>query len=108
MEPWDAVLDLEPKPHRTLDDAALDEALAVAADFIDLKSPFMVGHKPSLRAARRGRGRGSLGFSEEQVTTLRRAALLHDFGTTGVPNSIWDKPARSHARSSIASSCTRC
>src|SRR5213076_3198919 len=26
------------------------------------------------------------------VTTLRRAALVHDFGTTGVPNSIWDKP----------------
>jgi DNA-binding CsgD family transcriptional regulator len=26
------------------------------------------------------------------VATLRRAALVHDFGTTGVPNSIWDKP----------------
>jgi DNA-binding CsgD family transcriptional regulator len=27
-----------------------------------------------------------------EVDTVRRAALLHDFGTTGVPNSIWDKP----------------
>jgi DNA-binding CsgD family transcriptional regulator len=26
------------------------------------------------------------------VTTIRRAALVHDFGTTVVPNSIWDKP----------------
>ncbi|MEZ5098824.1 MAG: LuxR C-terminal-related transcriptional regulator [Thermoleophilia bacterium] len=28
----------------------------------------------------------------EATTTLRRAALVHDLGTTGVPNSIWDKP----------------
>ena len=33
-----------------------------------------------------------LGLAEEAVTTLRRAALVHDFGTTVVPNSIWDKP----------------
>jgi len=33
-----------------------------------------------------------LGFTDSAITTLRRAALLHDFGTTAVPNSIWDKP----------------
>jgi hypothetical protein len=44
MEPWDAVLDLEPEPHRTLQGAELDDALTVAADFIDLKSPYMAGH----------------------------------------------------------------
>ena len=33
-----------------------------------------------------------LGLAEEDVTALRRAALVHDFGTTVVPNSIWDKP----------------
>src|SRR5260221_12492864 len=33
-----------------------------------------------------------LGFNEEAIVTLRRAALVHDFGTTAVPNSIWDKP----------------
>jgi HD-GYP domain-containing protein (c-di-GMP phosphodiesterase class II) len=43
-EPWDAVLGLEPAPHRTLEDAELDEALTVVADFIDLKSPYMAGH----------------------------------------------------------------
>jgi HD-GYP domain-containing protein (c-di-GMP phosphodiesterase class II) len=26
------------------------------------------------------------------VTELRRAALVHDLGRTGVPNTIWDKP----------------
>ena len=33
-----------------------------------------------------------LGFPDDAITTLRRAALVHDFGTTAVPNSIWDKP----------------
>jgi HD-GYP domain-containing protein (c-di-GMP phosphodiesterase class II) len=31
-------------------------------------------------------------FGDAQVTTLRRAVLVHEFGTTAVPNSIWDKP----------------
>jgi DNA-binding CsgD family transcriptional regulator len=33
-----------------------------------------------------------LGLTEEDITTLRHAAFVHDFGTTVVPNSIWDKP----------------
>jgi DNA-binding CsgD family transcriptional regulator len=74
-----------------LEGETLDDALVVAADFIDLKSPYMGGHsrRCSQLAADAAR---VLGFSEEAVTTLRRAALVHDFGTTGVPNSIWDKP----------------
>jgi len=85
-EPWDAVLDLEPEPHRTLDGSGLDEALSVAADFIDLKSPYMSGH--SRRCAKLAVDAAQvLGFSEEAVATLGRAALVHDFGTTGVPNS---------------------
>src|SRR4051812_36442954 len=43
-EPWDAVLALEPEPHRMLTGADLDDALTIVADFIDLKSPFMGGH----------------------------------------------------------------
>ena len=35
MDPWEAVLELEPDPRRTLDGAGLDAALTVAADFID-------------------------------------------------------------------------
>jgi HD-GYP domain-containing protein (c-di-GMP phosphodiesterase class II) len=90
-EPWDAVLALEPEPHRMLDGEKLDNALAVAADFIDLKSPYMGGH--SRRCAQLATDAAHvLGFPEEDTTTLRRAALVHDFGTTAVPNSIWDKP----------------
>jgi len=91
MEPWDAVLALEPEPRRVLEGESLDAALMVAADFIDLKSPYMGGHSRrcaelAVDAAR------VLGFAGETVDTLRRAALVHDFGITGVPNSIWDKP----------------
>lgn len=90
LDPWDAVLALEPQPHRLLDGEVLDHALTVAADFIDLKSPFMGGHSRrcaelAVAAARR------LGLPEEAVTAVRRAALVHDFGTTGVSNSILDK-----------------
>jgi len=91
LEPWDAVLALEPEPRRILDGEALDRALVVAADFIDLKSPYMGGH--SRRCAQLATDAAQvLGQPEDVVTALRRAALLHDFGTTAVPNSIWDKP----------------
>ena len=71
--------------------AELDDALTVVADFIDLKSPYMGGH--SRRCAELAADAARvLGLAEEDITTLRRAALVHDFGTTVVPNSIWDKP----------------
>jgi HD-GYP domain-containing protein (c-di-GMP phosphodiesterase class II) len=91
-EPWDAVLALEPEPHRLLTGEELDDALNVVADFIDLKSPYWGGH--SRRCAKLAEdAAGVLGLADSEVTTLRRAALVHDFGTTVVPNSIWDKPS---------------
>ena len=91
VEPWDAVLALEPEPHRVLSGADLDEALLVAADFIDLKSPYMGGH--SRRCAELAADAARvLGMPEEAITATRRAALVHDFGTTVVSNSILDKP----------------
>ena len=91
IEPWDAVLALEPEPHHLLAGKELDDALTVAADFIDLKSPYMGGH--SRRCAELAADAAQvLGLPEDTVRTLRRAALVHDFGTSVVPNSIWDKP----------------
>jgi HD-GYP domain-containing protein (c-di-GMP phosphodiesterase class II)/DNA-binding CsgD family transcriptional regulator len=91
IDPWDAVLDLEPEPRRTLDGPDLDNALTVAADFVDLKSPYMAGH--SRRCAQLAADAARvIGLSEDAISALRRAALVHDFGTTAVPNSIWDKP----------------
>ncbi|MBK8018630.1 MAG: HD domain-containing protein [Betaproteobacteria bacterium] len=91
VEPWDAVLELEPSPRRTLDGAALDDALEVAADFIDLKSPYMAGHSRRCADLATAAAR-QLALPEADIAMLRHAALVHDFGTTAVPNSIWDKP----------------
>src|SRR4051812_27677004 len=69
VEPWDAVLALEPEPHRVLSGEQLDEALLVAADFIDLKSPFMGGH--SRRCAELAADAARvIGLSEDDVTAL--------------------------------------
>jgi HD-GYP domain-containing protein (c-di-GMP phosphodiesterase class II) len=93
IEPWDAVLALEPEPRRVLDSEALDRALLLAADFIDLKSPYMGGH--SRRCAQLATAAAQvLGLAEEATATLGRAALVHDLGTTAVSNSILDKPGR--------------
>ena len=90
MDPWEAVLDLEPEPRRTLDGAALDAALTVAADFIDLKSPYRSGH--SRRCAQLATDAARVyGATEREIAGLRRAAMLHEFGTTAIPNSILDK-----------------
>lgn len=91
LDPWVEVLAQEPQPRRLLHGESLDEALAIAADFIDLKSPFRAGHSRrcaqlSMDAAR------VLGFDAAAAAELYRAALVHDIGITGVPNSIWDKP----------------
>ena len=64
--------------------------MTVAADFIDLKSPYMAGH--SRRCAQLAAdAAGLLGCTDAEITTVRRAALLHEFGTTAIPNSILDK-----------------
>jgi HD-GYP domain-containing protein (c-di-GMP phosphodiesterase class II)/DNA-binding CsgD family transcriptional regulator len=91
LEPWDGVLALEPEPRRLLDDDVLDNALTVAADFIDLKSPYMGGHSRQCAKLAEDAAR-LLGFPDDALTRLRRAALVHDLGITAVPNSIWDKP----------------
>ncbi len=90
-EPWTDVLALEPEPRRLLEGAELDNALLVAADFIDMKSPYMPGHSRKCAELCRDAAR-ELRLPEEEATALWRAALVHDFGTTAVSNSIWDKP----------------
>lgn len=88
---WTAVLEVEPEPrlHRAVED--LDDAANAFGDFVDLKSPSFRGHSSRVAALVADAGR-RLGWSGDQVTTVRRAALLHDLGRTSVPNGIWDKP----------------
>ena len=89
-EPWDAVLALEPEPHRVLAGADLDDALTVVADFIDLKSPYMGGHsRRSPRLPPMPRGAGARRRCRSRAAPGGARPRLRP---TVVPNSIWDKP----------------
>lgn len=91
VDPWDACVQERDGP-ADLDEAALERALGVVADFADLKSPFTPGHSRGVAELAAGAGTAS-GLAAADVTMLRRAALVHDLGRVCVPNSIWDKPA---------------
>jgi HD-GYP domain-containing protein (c-di-GMP phosphodiesterase class II) len=89
---WQAVLEAEPEPQRTIGPESLDGLARALADMVDLKSPFTLGHSSEV-ADLSGRAAGALGFDPEGVTDIRRAALLHDLGRLAVSNGIWDKPS---------------
>jgi HD-GYP domain-containing protein (c-di-GMP phosphodiesterase class II) len=87
---WDAVISAEPALSRTLSDEQLDAALLGVANFVDLKSPYMLGHARAVAelAATAGKHLGRVA----DVAQLRRAGLVSGLGRLGISNSIWDKP----------------
>jgi HD-GYP domain-containing protein (c-di-GMP phosphodiesterase class II) len=89
---WDTVIASEPTLSRQLRGATADTALRGVADYVDLKSPYTLGHSGAVADLAEGAG-SELQLSEEDVQLLRRAALVHDFGRLGVSNAIWDKTA---------------
>lgn len=71
----------------------LEQVVEALGKTIDAKDKYTKGHservaKYSVMIAER------LGFSEEQITTLRYAAQLHDIGKVGVPDEILNKPGK--------------
>jgi HD-GYP domain-containing protein (c-di-GMP phosphodiesterase class II) len=88
---WRTVVDQEPALAVTLSDAEFDSALLAIANFIDLKSPYTLGHAAAVSALAAATG-NALGLPAREVGVLRRAGLVHAFGRLGVSNSIWDKP----------------
>jgi HD-GYP domain-containing protein (c-di-GMP phosphodiesterase class II) len=87
---WDAVVDAEPALALELSDEDFDAALEAIADFVDLKSPYTLGHARGVADLAAAAG-ARLGLSEADVRTLRRAGLVHGLGRLGVSNAIWDK-----------------
>src|SRR5204862_1306449 len=87
---WDAVIDAEPALSVMLSGERFEAALLAIANFVDLKSPYTLGHAHAVAdlAAEAG---VQLGLSEAEVRTLRRAGLVHDLGRLGISNAIWDK-----------------
>lgn len=88
---WAAVMAAEPQRRGPLTEGELDAALEIVADFADLKSPWLAGHSRGVADLAASAARLA-DLPEAEVTTLRRAALLHELGRSGIPNSIWDRP----------------
>jgi HD-GYP domain-containing protein (c-di-GMP phosphodiesterase class II) len=87
---WEAVIGAEPALAVVLSDERFDAALAAIANFVDLKSPYLLGHSRAVADLAAVAG-AELGLSDDEARTLRRAGLVHDFGRLGVSNAIWDK-----------------
>jgi HD-GYP domain-containing protein (c-di-GMP phosphodiesterase class II) len=87
---WDAVIDAEPALAVVLSGEEFDAALLAIANFVDLKSPYFLGHARAVAdlAAEAG---GRSGLTEAEVRELRRAGLVHGLGRLGISNAIWDK-----------------
>jgi HD-GYP domain-containing protein (c-di-GMP phosphodiesterase class II) len=86
-----ALIEAEPGLRRQLTERELDSALEAVADFTDLRSPYRAGHSRAVAALAASAAR-LCGLPDRDVTTVRRAALVHDVGMHGVPASILGKP----------------
>jgi HD-GYP domain-containing protein (c-di-GMP phosphodiesterase class II) len=88
---WQTLIASEPGLAEGLSAEQLDAALTAIANFVDLKSPFTLGHSVAVADLCAAAGR-RLGLVPAEAATLRRAGLVHGFGRLGVSNSIWDRP----------------
>jgi len=88
---WDAVIESEPALAVVLSGERFDQTLLAVANFVDLKSPYTLGHARAVADLAAAAGT-ELGLPVSEIRTLRRAGLVHDLGRLGVSNSIWDKP----------------
>ena len=90
----EAVMEMEPiDVSLYADEAKLDNVCEAFANVIDIKSPYTHSHSrgvTSIAVAICQR----LALPEDQLTLVRRAALLHDIGKLSVPNNILDKPGK--------------
>ena len=87
---WEGVVGDEPE-RPPLTGPAHDAALEALGDFADLKSPWFAGHSRAVAELAEAAA-WRAGLAEPEVAVVRRAALVHALGRTGVPNTIWDKP----------------
>ncbi|HEX4864523.1 MAG TPA: HD domain-containing phosphohydrolase [Acidimicrobiales bacterium] len=89
-ETWQAVIAAEPSLGVCLNDSEFDTALMAIADFVDLKSPYTLGHARTVSDLAATAG-ATVGLAESEVRTLRRAGTVQGLGRLGVSNAIWDK-----------------
>ena len=88
---WAAVIGAEPSLGVYLSPTQFDAALLAIADFVDLKSPYTLGHARGVSELV-GTAGATVGLGDPELALLRRAGVVHGLGRLGVSNAIWDKP----------------
>lgn len=86
-----SLLNAEPVAKITLTGSRLTRIVEAIADFVDLKSPYTVGHSRGVARVAELTAK-QLGLEVKVIRVIRLTALLQDIGRIGVANSIWDKP----------------
>jgi len=87
---WDGVVAAERELDVVLAGDQLDDALRAVANFIDVKSPYTLGHSVAVAELAESAARAA-GLTEADAVLVRRAGLVHDLGRLGVSNAIWHK-----------------
>jgi HD-GYP domain-containing protein (c-di-GMP phosphodiesterase class II) len=88
---WEIAVAREPFPQVTLTGDRSDAGFEAIATLIGLKSPWLREHCVTVADLAEAAA-WRVGLPAEEVTFLRRAALVHDLGRISVPNAIWEKP----------------
>jgi HD-GYP domain-containing protein (c-di-GMP phosphodiesterase class II) len=86
---WDGLLVEEPPPIRWIAGEELDSLGEAIGRFVDLRSPFTLGHSTGVARLAES-GARTLGLPEPDATSIRRAGYLHDLGRMGVPIAVWN------------------
>jgi HD-GYP domain-containing protein (c-di-GMP phosphodiesterase class II) len=87
---WDTVINAEPALMVVLDAGQFDAALTAIANFVDLKSPYFLGHARAVSDLA-GSAAAAMTMAPDDVLTVRRAGMVHGIGRLGISNAIWDK-----------------
>ena len=88
---WAETLACEPPPNLMLEGLAIDRALGAIGDFADLVSPYVLGHSAGVAELAADAGQ-QCGLGAEEISALRRGALVHDVGRVAVPARVWQHP----------------
>jgi putative nucleotidyltransferase with HDIG domain len=82
------------EPNRVLElERSLLETIETLNDAVEARDPYTAGHSQRVRRVALAVGR-ALELTDEQLATLETAALFHDIGKIGMPDSILTKPDR--------------
>jgi HD-GYP domain-containing protein (c-di-GMP phosphodiesterase class II)/DNA-binding CsgD family transcriptional regulator len=93
LDGWDTLIGGRAELGSELSEADLDRAFEAFADYADVKSPFLLGRSRGV-ADLAAAAAAVVGLPNDDIVLVRRAGLVHDVGTIGVPAGILEKTGR--------------